>query len=134
MPTDAYTKTVLTLIAGCLMWLCATNAGWPVQAQPRTPALASERAQPVVIVGWGTLDADGRVRLSMSERTGITDPNVPVKVVGYPMPPAPLDVRLDYSEVRPMPVGISTVKRVGEWDPIRTSAEGEPVRPRPGRE
>jgi hypothetical protein len=87
--------------------------------------------QPVVIVGWGTLDGKGRVTLSMNERTATTDPNMPVKVIGYP---APLDVRLDYSELRPMPVGIATIKRVGEWDPIRSSVEGEPVRPRPGRE
>ena len=135
MRTDVYTRIVLTIIAACLIWLCALNTGGPLQAQQRTPPLAGERAQPVVVVGWGTLDADGRVSLTMNADRSkpMTDPNLPVRVVGYPMPPGPLDVRLEYSEAHPLSVGISTIKRAGEWEPIRSTVEPEPTRPRPGR-
>ena len=135
MKVDLYTRTVLTIIAACLVWLCAANAGWPLQAQQRVPPLAGERAQPVVIVGWGTMDTDGRIALTMNadRSKSTTDPSLPVKVVDYPMPPAPLDVRLEYSDVYPLPVGITSVKRTVVWDPLRTAVEPEPVRPGPGR-
>lgn len=137
MRADLYTRAVLTIIAACLVWLCAQGVGWPVQAQQRTPPLASERAQPVVIVGWGTIDADGRVSLTMNadrSKQTMTDPNIPVKVIGYPMPPGPVDVRLpEYTEAHPVPVGISSIKRTGEWEPIRSMVEPEPTRTRPGR-
>ena len=53
MRPDPYTKAVLTVIAGCLLWLCAMQTGRPLAAQQ---ALTLEKAapQPVVIVGWGT--------------------------------------------------------------------------------
>jgi hypothetical protein len=44
-----------------------------------------------------------------------------------------VNVRLEYTESHPLPVGLSSIKRTGEWDPIRSRAEEEPVRPRPGR-
>jgi hypothetical protein len=134
MSIDAYTKAVLTVIAACLLWLCAEPA-LTLRAQQRTPPLAAAPAQPVVIVGWGTLDAEGRVKLTMNgdRANPLTDPNLPVKVIGYPMPTRALDVRLEYSESRPLPVGISSIKRTGDWEPIRSAVEPEPVRPRPGR-
>ena len=129
MTSDRYTKAVLTVIAASLVWLCVMHAGRTVRAQPSP--LADGRAQPVVIVGWGTMDAQGRVTLTMGgdRRNPTTDPNLPVNVVGLP---APIDVRLEYSEARPLPVGISSIKRTTQWDPIRSSVEEEPVRSRPG--
>jgi hypothetical protein len=129
-----YTRIVLTVIAACLLWLCALTAGWPVQAQQQTPPLAGERAQPVVVVGWGTLDNDGRISLRMNADRSrpATDPTVPVRVIDYPMPPSPVDVRLEYSEAHPLPTGISSINRTGTWDPIRTAVEPESPRPRPG--
>jgi hypothetical protein len=129
-----YTRIVLTVIAACLVWLCAFTAGWPLQAQPRTPPLAAERAQPVVVVGWGTLDTEGRITLTMNpdRSKSSTDPTLPVKVVDYPMPPAPVDVRLEYSEAHPLPTAISGIKRTGAWDAVRTVVEPEGTRPRPG--
>ena len=62
MRPDPYTKAVLTVIAGCLLWLCAMQTGRPLAAQQ---ALTLEKAapQPVVIVGWGTLDEQGTARV-----------------------------------------------------------------------
>ena len=129
MSTDRYTKVVLTVIAAGVLWLCASGAGRPVQAQQGPPS-AEARPQPVVVVGWGTMATRGRVTLNMKEgREARTDPNIPVNIVGYV---SPLNVRLEYTETRPLPVGISQIKRTGEWEPIRSSAEEEPVRTRPG--
>jgi hypothetical protein len=49
MHVDRYTKTILTIIAAALVWLCIvlTPAGTPVSAQ--TPA---QDAMRVVIAGW----------------------------------------------------------------------------------
>ena len=36
MKIDRYTKLMLTIIAACLVWLCAMTAGRPAQAQQLT--------------------------------------------------------------------------------------------------
>jgi hypothetical protein len=130
MPTDKYTKLVLTVIAACLVWICATAVGRPLNAQ-QGPLLASDRPQPVVIVGWGTLDSRGVVTLTMNRdrNNPVTDPRIPVNLMDAAVP---LDVRLEYTEVRPLPVGLSRIKPAAEWEPIRSSVEEEPVRPKPG--
>ena len=131
MRPDTYTKTVLTVIAGGLLWLCAMQTGRPLAAQqPLT--LEKVVPQPVVIGGWGTLDEQGRVSVTMQQgRTGRrTDPNLPVTVVSIPA--APIDVRLSYTDREPLPVGVTRIKPAGEWEPIRSAAEPEPTRPKPG--
>jgi hypothetical protein len=131
MRPDPYTKAVLTMIAGCLLWLCVMQGGRPLAAQqPLT--LEKAAPQPVVIVGWGTLDEQGRATLTMLEdrRGRHTDPNIPVKLVSVPA--APIDVRLNYTDKEPMPVGVTRIKPAGEWEPIRSAAEPEPTRPKPG--
>ena len=129
MRPDPYTKTVLTVIAGCLIWLCAMQTGRPLAAQQ---ALTLEKAapQPVVIVGWGTLDEQGRISIERDRTGRRTDPNLPVKLVSVPA--APIDVRLNYTDKEPLPVGVTRIKPVGEWEPIRSAAEPEPTRPKPG--
>lgn len=131
MRPDPYTKAALTVIAGCLLWLCVMQTGRPLTAQQ---ALTIEKVppQPVVIVGWGTLDDRGRANVAMLEdRSGRrSDPNIPVKLVSVPA--APIEVRLNYTDQEPMPVGVTRIKPAGEWEPIRSAAEPEPTRPRPG--
>ena len=85
-----------------------------------------------MIVGWGTLDEQGKPSVTMQQtRTGRhTDPNIPVTLVNVPA--APIDVRLSYTDKAPMPVGVTRIKPAGEWEPIRSAAEPEPTRPRPG--
>ena len=131
MRPDPYTKTVLTVIAGCLLWLCAMQTGRPLAAQ-QAQTLEKAAPQPVVIVGWGTLDEQGRVAVTMQQtRTGRrSDPNLPVTLMSVPA--APIDVRLSYTDKEPMPVGLTKIKPVGEWEPIRSAAEPEPTRPKPG--
>ena len=109
MRPDAYTKAVLTVIAACLLWLCALSAGLPLSAQS-TMFLSNVSPQPVVIVGSGTIDDQGHVAIAMiKDRAGQhSDPNVPVKLAAVPA--GPLDVRLSYTEKEPMPVGLTRVK------------------------
>jgi hypothetical protein len=137
MVVDRYTKAVLTVIAAALVWLCALHAARPVDAQqqPR-PDVAEGPAQPVVIVGWGTIDPQGRIALVRTR--GATDPNIPVKVTDLPRPidvrvTGPVDARLPYSEAMPLPIGVSQVKPAGVWEPVRVSVEDASVRTRPGR-
>ena len=139
MRSDAYTKAVLTVIAACLVWLCAMSTGRPLSAQ-QTQQLDGA-PQPVVIVGWGTLDAQGRTSVAMVQEGGArrSDPNLPVTLVAVSagpldvrLPRGPVDVRLSYTDQSPMPVGVTRIKPFAEWEPIRSAAEPEPTRPRPG--
>ena len=135
MANDKYTKAALTAIALCLGWLCAVTTSRPLQAAQAALPPGAQRPQPVVIGGWGTIDREGRVTLAMSSAPGSTstDPNVPVKVTALPTPVGPVDVRLEYSDTRPLPVGITRIVPVGEWAPIRSAVEPDPLRTRPGR-
>ena len=131
MRPDAYTKAVLTVIAACLVWLCAMSAGRPLSAQ-QPMQLSGTTVQPVVVVGWGSFDEHGRASVTMIEgRNGRrSDPNLPIKVVA--MPPGPMHVTMPYSDQSPMPVGITRIKPAAEWEPIRNAAEPEPTRSKPG--
>jgi len=131
MRPDAYTKAVLTVIAACLVWLCAMSTGRPLSAQ-QPMQLGGTTVQPVVLVGWGTFDEHGRASVTMIEgRNGRqSDPNLPIKVVA--MPPGPLRVAMPYSDQSPLPVGITRIKPAAEWEPIRNAAEPEPTRSKPG--
>jgi len=138
---DRYTKAVLTVIAACLLWLCAMAGARPAQAQAPAPAPAATGAQAVVIVGYGTMDHEGRVALRWISDKGAlrTDGVLPVR------PDAPVAVTLPYSSESPLPtrvvsitdsplpVAITGIRRNdGAWDPIRTQVEPDPVRGRPG--
>ena len=135
MKPDTYTKAVLTVIAGCLLWLCAMNTGRPLAAQ-QTLQFGGITAQPVFIVGWGTMDDTGRATVSLDRTGRRSDPNLPVKLVSQPVDvklvSQPVDVRLKYTDLEPLPVGVTRIKPVGDWEPIRQTAEPEPTRPKPG--
>jgi hypothetical protein len=130
MPADKYVKLVLTVIALCLVYLCVVLTRWPAVAAQSTQSIDTS-PQPVVVVGWGTMDAKGKTSVSMSRNGTVSDPNIPVRVVGLPIDP--VTVRLEYTDTYPLPVGLTSIKRTGEWEPIRSAVEGEPVRPKPGR-
>lgn len=53
---DRYTKTVLTVIAGALVYLCIVMTAFPVVSAQQTAARPGEMTgpAPVVIVGWRT--------------------------------------------------------------------------------
>ena len=128
MNVDRYTKAVLTVIAGCLLWICAMGAGPGLQAQrqrDREPEPASidlkeikTIAQPVILVGTGTMDRQGNIQVAFNQRDRRTD--------------STLDVRLPYSPANPIAVEISAVKKAGAWEPLKTDVEDVPLRANPG--
>lgn len=147
MTTDRYTKAVLTVIAGCLLWMCAMGTAGPLSAQqPATPdgPNIGGRVQPVIIVGTGTVDAQGKVTVNFVRRNNaqVSDPTIPVKLPYSPEAPlpvhlpyttaSPLPAQLLYSATTPLPVEITGIKKAREWEPIRTQVEDAPVRRTPG--
>lgn len=129
MAVDRYTKTVLTVIAACLVWLCA--AGMPGSAhaqQPVTLQNTTGAAVPVVIVGTGSITRAGA--LSVTFRGDRSDPTLPVSLPYTPERPLP--VQLPYTEVQPMPIGITSVRHGAQWEPLRVAVEDAPLRGKPG--
>src|SRR5260370_3709262 len=131
MIVDRYTKAVLTVIAGCLLWLCAMGAGPSLSAQ-RASAITNA-VQPVVIVGTGTLDQQGTVVVhyvrTPDGRTR-TDPTIPVTLPYSEANPIPTKV-MNVPDV-PLAVQISSVRKPGDWEPIRVRVEDAPAKPKPG--
>jgi hypothetical protein len=134
MIVDRYTKAVLTVIAGCLLWMCAMGAGRPVAAQQSSVEVPVFKGtvQPVVLVGTGTMDRAGRVNVYFTGQgsTARTDPKVPVTLPYSAANPMPS--QLFYTAAAPLPVEVAAVKKTGEWEPIRARVEDAPVRTRPG--
>jgi hypothetical protein len=143
MSVDRYTKAVLTVIAGCLVWICAMGAAPRIAAQQATMGIAGP-VQPVVVVGTGSLDRAGRVVVNFTQQGGVqrTDPTLPVQLPYTPATPlpvglpynasSPMPAQLFYTKVEPLPVEIAAVKKAGEWEPIRASVEDAPAKVKPG--
>jgi hypothetical protein len=108
---DVYTNAVLTVIAGCLLFQCAMLVGTRVDAQaPAAPRQV--QAQPVVIVGWGEIAANGDIHLA-------------------PLPPVPIPVAVA-AVPQPVPVAITGIHASGQWDTINTRLEPQPASALPG--
>jgi hypothetical protein len=153
MTIDRYTKGVLTVIAGCLLFQCAMMAGKVIDAQQ--PASPSEivlpgHAQPVVIVGWGEMTMRGEVALNMKRPpTGpaTTDITLPVRLSNGDQQPLPVAIMsrqplpvalappstLAYSPDHPLPVAITGIRKAtDQWDTINTRVEPQPMQATPG--
>jgi hypothetical protein len=132
MTIDRYTKAVLTVIAACLLWMCVMGTPVSVQAQQTTREAGpwSDRVQPVLIVGTGSLDTSGKVTINFAHGVQRTDPTVPVQLPYTPSNPLP--AHMSYTAAAPLPVEIASVKKTGEWDPLRAHVEDAPTRPKPG--
>ena len=141
---DRYTKAVLTVIAGCLLWICAMGAGVPLTAQrPSVQTMPNATIQPVVIVGTGTLDQRGTVTVNFTQQ-GRTDPTLPVQLpytAAKPLPvslpytaASPMPAVLPYNASLPLAIEIASVKKTGEWEPIRVRVEDAPTKSRPGNQ
>ena len=148
MTIDRYTKAVLTIIAGALLYIAAMLSGQPASAQSLTPGsrmfIEPNRPQAVVVVGWGTVRSDGQVFVNtVRDATGgtRTDTTLPVAVQAtrqQPLPVAiqqgsqPLAVSLGVTPQRPLPVGITAIRTGVEWDAIRTKVDAQPLTRYPG--
>ena len=76
---DRYTKTVLTVIAGALIYLCIVTTAFPVvQAQTSKRPGESTGPQDVVVVGWRPtaplpIVATEPLRVTTEQKAGSTD-------------------------------------------------------------
>ena len=138
MTNDRYTNAVLTVIAVALVYIAAMLSGVPASAQGGAVRIAKERLadtkpQPVVVVGWGSLNASGEIILrTINDAKGVayTDPILPVRV--QQMPEAPTPVTLGVTAERPLPVGLTAIVPGQHLEPVRTKVEPAPTRPQPG--
>jgi hypothetical protein len=132
MKIDAYTKTVLTVIAACLVWLCLSSAGQTVVAQSQPALVSALPAQPVVVVGWGRLNpaVAGGVEIEWSDpQRRISETSVAVR----PSTDARFDpLRVKIENPAPVPVSLDAVHKGATWDPIRTQVEKDPPQRVPG--
>jgi hypothetical protein len=119
---DRYTKTVLTVIAGCLLWICAMGAGQSVGAQRAEMVnIPNVNVQPVVVVGTGFLDRQGTVTVNFVDKDGArrTDPTLPVQL---PYSSAkPLPVSLPYTPANPLPARLGYATRRCRSRSVRSS-------------
>lgn len=130
MNTDVYTKAALTIIALCLLYMCALQAGVPLAAQGVRNVMNPLPAQPVIVVGYGHLDpnAPGGVAIAWADqRTAVGDPTVPVRIVA---PPAETHVIVDHAPQ--LSVSLDAIRKTLQWDPIRTDVEKQPAQSKPG--
>jgi hypothetical protein len=132
MTVDRYTKTVLTVIAACLVWLCAAGLPGAAHAQQAvTLQNSTGAAVPVVIVGSGSITRAGA--LTVTFHGDRSDPAIPVTLPYTPEHPLP--VHLPYTEAQPMPTAtaITSVRNGGgHWDPLRVAVDDAPLRGKPG--
>ncbi len=110
MNPDLYTKTVLTIIAGCLVWLCingATPIAWAqaAQAPPPTRVLLVDEKNIALPTGQG-------LRINVAGQTipvSVTNPSVNVAVTN----PA-------------VTVALTAIERRGSWQPLDVRVMREP--------
>jgi hypothetical protein len=134
MNVDRYTKAVLTVIAGCLLWICAMGAGPSLAAQPvATRRIPNASIQPVILVGTGTLDQEGTVTVNFvkyPEGRPRTDPTLPVSLPYTPLNPLPSVVLNGAKD--PLPIEITGVKKPEHWEPLRVRVEDALPKSKPG--
>ncbi len=119
MTIDRYTKAVLTVIAGCLLFQCVMAAGKVVEAQALDKSNAGilMQAQPVIIVGWG----------------GTISRETPLPVGIETAQPVPVRLPYDNGEGgHSMPVVITGIKRAGPWDSIKAAVDTQSMGEYPG--
>src|SRR4051812_36093774 len=133
MTVDRYTKVVLTVIAGALVYIGLMLSGRAVAAQAQPDLLQASKAQPVILVGWGSIRSDGQISVTtVKDSAGAirTDPTLSVKV--QQLPQMPLAVTLGATAEHPLPVGITGIRAMSDWDPIKVRPEGQTLQERPG--
>jgi hypothetical protein len=109
MKIDWYTKTVLTVIAVCLVWMCVNGAMPTVGAQTARP-----EPTPVVLV-----DAKGApIYAADGLRVNIGTKGIPVFVQNDSMPVTVTN--------RALAVAVAAIQRGTVWDPIQVHVMREP--------
>jgi hypothetical protein len=117
MNTDLYTKTVLTVIALCLVWMCANGATPVARAQggtqPSPVVLVDEKGVPI------NTQQGLRVRLVNEQGVPIYTPQgLRVNLGAQPQPVIVNNV--------PLPVSVRSIQQTAAWDPVFVRVLREP--------
>ena len=91
MKADVYTKTVLTVIAACLVWICVTNV---------TPAASAQVQQP------------------LPARVMLVDERGAPLATALGLPVTFTNAALPVTITQTVPVAITSIERRGAWQPI----------------
>jgi hypothetical protein len=134
MRIDLYTKSVLSIIAACLVWLCFGAL------TPTASAQAS--AQRVVVAGWDrpiqvvVVDGNGTPLIgNQGLRVNFGAQPVPVSFGAQPLPVTfgnqPVPVALTAIQQRAeswqsIPVALTAIQRNGNWQPILVDVMKQP--------
>ena len=102
MKIDWYTKTMLTLIAACLVWLCANGATPVASAQA---AQAPPSPTPVILVN----ERGVPLITTQGLRVNFGAPVLPVTVSNQSLP---------VTVAQTVPVAITSIERGRAWQPI----------------
>lgn len=122
MTVDRYTKTLLTIIAACLLFQTALALDKVANARQQAGIINPPVPQPVIIYGW--------------ERSAV--PAVPLPVTIEQREPVSVTLaqpaRLAYGADSPLPVSINGVRKGSSWDSIHARIDpqemGGPGAPR----
>ena len=114
MSTDVYTKVVLTVIAGCLVWICLSGATPRVMAQAKRPD-----PTPVILVDDRGIPVPTMQGLRVNFGTQV----VPVTVRNQSLP-------VDVSNTS-LPVHLTSIQRGSRWDAIDVQVGRSPSTPMP---
>ena len=106
-PIDRYTKTLLTIIAGALVYIAAMLSGERAQAQSNAGEV-SRQPQRVVVVGW-----EAPLRQPLPVTIWSTSEPLPVSVNGAPS--------------QPWPVTLTGIRAGSDWDEVRVRAQQRPT-------
>ena len=120
MNTDLYTKTVLTVIALCLVWMCVNGAIPVARAQAELP-----KPTPVVLVnekGFPIYSAQG-LRVNLVNEKGLqiyTPQGIRVNLGSQPLP-------VTTANNGPFPVSVRSIQQGSAWDPLHVRVLREPA-------
>ena len=117
MQADRFTKFLLTIIAGALVYIAAMLSGERLEAQ-NVAGEISRHPQPVVVVGWETQPRALPVVIDSTTRP------LPVAVQ---QPLQPLPVTVTGAPPQPWPVTLTGIRAGSDWDEIRVRAQQRPT-------
>jgi hypothetical protein len=110
MTMDAYTKSILTVIAACLVWICANGATPVARAQtgvtPTPVVLVDAKGVPLESIPVAVLNQLLRVE--------VANPSLAVAVSNATLP-----------------VSVRSIQRGAPWDPFQVHVMREPPTQRP---
>jgi hypothetical protein len=109
MKPDLYTKTILTVIAGCLLWLCVNSV---------TPTASAQTGQPLPTRVLLVDERNVPIPTAQGVRVNMGAQSVPV-TVGNPS--------LNVTVTNPsFAVALTAVERRGSWQPLDVRVMRDP--------